>query len=155
MFRATLFAMGLTMLSCRGTDAPTQPPPPPPAAPTLLGPAMDAVIAQNDAPGCPFDVRFGAGFQIPFDWADVTTPVGLSGYEILVQREGAALPAVNRSVQVSEYLHLDCTTYVADQLLDAWVWKVRAVDRRGQFSEWAERRFSFAPCRIGQRPCGS
>jgi hypothetical protein len=151
MGRAILLAVGITTLACGGTNEPTQPPPP--AAPTLLTPANDAVIVQNDAPGCPFDARYGAGLQIPFDWTDVTPAAGLAGYEIQLQSERASLPALDTTVQVSEHLHLRCNSYVSDSFLDGWVWKVRAVDRSGQFGPWAERRFSYAPCRIGPRPC--
>jgi hypothetical protein len=114
------------------------------------------VIAQNDAEsGCPFHPVAGAGARISFDWSDVEAPAGLAEYQIHVQREGATIPIVDSVATSSRYLQLVCSSYVADPLLEGWIWRVRAVDRNGQTGEWAERRFSFGPCRIGRRPCGA
>ena len=114
------------------------------------------MIPQNDpTSGCAFHAAAGFGSRIAFDWTDVSAAAGLAGYEIQVAREGAAIPIVNASTQGSEYVDLACASYVVDRNLDNWIWKVRAVDRNGQFGEWAERRFSFAPCRIGRRACGT
>jgi hypothetical protein len=114
------------------------------------------VIPQNDpTSGCPFDVSAGAGFRIAFDWTDASAAGGIAGYEIYLQNETASLPRINSSTTTSSYVDLGCKTYVVDQYLEGWIWRVRAVDRTGQFGEWSERRFSFAPCRIGRRPCGT
>ena len=137
------------------TPTPT-PTPAPPELPILLAPEANAVIPQNDLnSGCPFDVERGAGYRIDFDWADLAAPAGLVGYEIQVQRQQTPDPLVYASVKTSEYHLQRCGGYVADQNLEGWVWSVRGVDRLGRLGPWAERPFSFAPCRIGQRYCGS
>jgi hypothetical protein len=119
-------------------------------------PEVNAVVTQNDsATGCPFDVRAGAGSLITFDWEDLAAPAGLAGYEILVQHRNAAFPIVEASATTSQYLYRACRSYVADPNLGGWVWRVRGVDRLGQFGPWVERSFSFAPCRIGRRHCGT
>ena len=157
--RETLLCFAaVSLFACGGSvTAPTPTPTPaPPGPPVLLTPAANAVIPQNNPnSGCPFDVMSGAGIRIDFDWADVTAPGGLAGYEILVQRQQSELPLVNTATTVSEYHFQRCGSYAAGANLDGWVWKVRAVDRLGQFGPWAERSFSYAPCRIGDRYCGS
>lgn len=163
--RLVVIAIALVATSCGETRTtatqptqPTTPPPPPapPARPTLLAPDADAVIPQNDpTAGCAFDGSRGAGFRIAFDWADVSASAGPARYEIRMQNEDASLPAVNTITETSDYVHLACSTYVVEHFLEGWVWKVRAIDRTGQVGEWAERRLSFAPCRIGRRPCGT
>ena len=160
--RSAVVALAVALaLACGESRTPAPPtlpttPPPPPSRPVLLAPEADAVIPQNNpASGCAFHPSAGAGIRIAFDWVDVTAPAGLAGYEIYAQGDRATIPIVNSSTQSSEYVHIACGAYVVDPNLQGWVWRVRAVDRNGQFSEWAERRFSYAPCRIGGRPCGS
>jgi hypothetical protein len=158
------FAASLMLLAACGggsTPPPTavatpSPPPAPPGRPVLIAPENDTVIPQNDPEsGCPADSFAGAGARISFDWSDVEAPAGLAEYQIHVQREGATIPVVNTPVAASRHLFLLCNAFVADALLEGWIWRVRAVDRTGQTSDWAERRFAFAPCRLGRRPCGT
>jgi hypothetical protein len=123
---------------------------------TLVAPEADAVVAQNDSTsGCPFDVRAGAGSLVTFDWEDLAAPGGLAGYEILVQKGSALFPIVEASATTSQYVYKGCRSFVADKNLGGWLWRVRGVDRLGQFGPWVERSFSFAPCRIGRRHCGT
>ena len=161
--RAAVAALILTLSAACGegpttpaTPAPSPTPPAPPSRPVLLLPEADAVIPQNDpATGCAAVSGVGTGLRVAFDWADVDAPAGLAHYEIHAQHEGSTFPIVDTTTRASQHVHVACGSYVVDSNLDNWVWRVRAVDLRGQASEWAERRFSYAPCRIGRRPCGS
>jgi hypothetical protein len=151
----------LTAGSCGGgRTAPTLPavsptPAPPPARPTLIAPAADAAIPQNNPEsGCAFHSSAGGGYRIDFDWEDVSAPAGLARYEIYAKRDQSIIPIVDTVTQSSDYVHVACSAYVADANLEGWTWRVRAVDRNGRFSDWVERPFSYAPCRIGRRPCG-
>jgi hypothetical protein len=160
--RAAVPALVLTLAVACGdgpatpaAPAPSPVPPAPPSRPVLLAPEADAVIPQNDpATGCAVVAGVGAGHRVVFDWADVDAPAGLARYEIHVQHEGSVIPIVDTITQASQHVYVACSAYVADPNLEDWVWKVRAVDARGQASEWSERRYSYAPCRIGRRPCG-
>jgi hypothetical protein len=131
------------------TPIPTPTPiPAPPGPPILLAPEANAVIPQdNPGPGCSYET----GFRIDYDWADLTAPAGLAGYQIRVQRQGSPLAAVDATVTMSEYHEQRCGVYVIGQNLEGWVWSVRGYDRLGQFGPWVERPFSFAPC--GQTYC--
>ena len=160
--RALVPVLALTLAVACG-EGPTVPAAPipsptpaaPPSRPALLAPEADAVIPQNDpATGCTAVPGVGTGLRVAFDWADVDAPAGLDYYEIHAQRDGATIPIVDTTTRASQHVHMACGAYVADQNLDNWVWRVRAVDLRGQASDWAERRYSYAPCRIGRRPCG-
>ena len=158
--RKSLFVIAAMLLVACGSDNPTAPvtptptqmptpiptptpTPAPPGLPILLAPEANAVIPQdNPSPGC----SYTAGYRIDFDWADLTAPAGLAGYEIQVKRQLAEFPALYASVTASEYHNQACGGYVIDQNLGGWVWSVRGVDRLGQFGPWADRPFSFGPC---------
>src|ERR1041384_1220310 len=52
-------------------------------APTLLSPAEGSRIPQNDpTTGCYFDYDHGHGFQIAFDWSDVSAATSYHIYAI-------------------------------------------------------------------------
>jgi hypothetical protein len=121
----------------------------------LVAPDPEALIRQNDpASGCAFHAAAGYGSRIVFDWGDVTAAAGLARYEIHVQHEGSAGALVDTIASSSEYVYLGCGGYVVERNLRDWVWKVRAVDRDGRASDWVERRFAFAPCRLDDGLCG-
>lgn len=111
------------------------------------------LIRQNDPTiGCPEDPASGHGFQIVFDWNDVP---GATGYQIVVALEGAAQPAVDESVDDSEFTHTACNTFVIDENLEGWRWRFRAQEGGETFGEWSVWfSFAFAPCRLaGDTPC--
>jgi len=121
--------------------------------PELVAPINGAVIEQNNPNiGCTLssEPTRGFGFQILFDWTDVAADVGVAGYELLAQHEGAALPIVNTFVQgASQYTLTSCNSFVQDAVLTGWQWRVRAKDTNGNVGPWTEMgAFVFAPCRL-------
>jgi hypothetical protein len=160
MSRTSLVVVAIAAASCgRDPAAPSLPvstaPLSPPGAPVLLEPAPGAVIPQTgEASGCAFHPS-GFGHRIVFDWAAPASAAGVESYEIHAQGPSATIPIVSTRVVASEHVYLACGSYVADRNLEGWVWRVRAVDLRGQTGEWAEGRFSYAPCRTRGRPCSS
>ena len=120
------------------------------AAPLLLAPGSAAVIPQNNPDiGCSLLAGAegrGYGFQIPFDWSDVD---GAASYEIFATFPGAALPIVNETTESSALTLTSCNSFVGDEGLSGWEWRVRAKDAAGTAGAWSETRvFDFAPCRL-------
>jgi hypothetical protein len=156
-------ACGLVTGACGGSlpTAGTPPPAPPPttlfvlAAPMPLAPGANTMISQNNTRiGCSFDVHAGAGFEINFSWTAGQASAMIRGYELNVERQGAALPAVSTLVGTTQYSDRQCNAFVIDQNRDGWGWKVRTIDGNGNRSEWSTIiPFSFKPCRIGTVPC--
>jgi hypothetical protein len=127
-----------------------------PAAPTLLRPTENMVIAQNDPGiGCEFHPARGFGFRVVFDWTDSASPEGISRYHLIVQQRNAPIPAVDTYVVDSTYTDLNCNGYVAERHSEDWEWRVRAEDNLGNMSPWSEAGlFQFAPCRLADgTPC--
>jgi hypothetical protein len=119
-------------------------------APLLVAPTAAAVIPQNNPDiGCslqPGGEGRGFGYQIPFDWSDVT---GAASYEIFAKFPGAALPIVDETTESSALTFTSCNSFVADGNLTGWEWRVRAKDAAGNAGEWSETRvFDFAPCQL-------
>jgi hypothetical protein len=128
-----------------------------PSTPVLLTPIGNASIQQNDPTiGCPFYPSRGYGFRIFFDWTDSSSQVGIAGYEIFAERESALVPIVDAFVTDSQLTVVSCNTFVIDQNLEGWRWRVRARDNSGNLGEWtAFAQFRFAPCRIEGTPCSA
>ena len=118
-------------------------------APALLSPLSEPLIIQNNADiGCTLSTEAtrGYGYRIDFDWADVE---GATGYEIFAEHAGSALPIVSAFVEGSSYTLTSCNSFVADDGLTGWHWRVRAFgsgETAGLWSEFAD--FVFEPCRL-------
>jgi hypothetical protein len=132
----------------RGEDA-TGKCEPPVLGPTLLEPDEGAVIQQNrDDIGCsliPWYQGKGYGFEIEFDWSDVPDA---ATYELETWREGSDPGSIVVDGS-SSYTSTECNTYVVDNNLQGWMWRVRAVDALGNASQWSQTgTYEFAPCRL-------
>jgi hypothetical protein len=129
-----------------------------PAPPVLLSPAQDGVIPQNDpSTGCSYETRAGYGFQIAFDWSDVSNPDGVAGYEIFLKQANATVPAIdNTLVTGSSFRFVRCAAFVTDFNASGWHWQVRTKDSQGTLGAWsAPRALRFAPCRLSNgAACG-
>jgi hypothetical protein len=116
-------------------------------------------IAQNDpATGCTLlpgpNATRGRGFRIAFDWADVESPAGISGYRIVATRVGAGLPVVDRFVEGSQFTLVSCNSFVEQGNLTGWEWRVQAEDSGGRVSEWSTAPFEFEQCILDdETPC--
>lgn len=132
----------------RGEDA-TGKCEPPVLAPILLEPTEGAVIQQNrDDIGCsliPWHQGKGYGFEIEFDWSDVPDA---ATYELETWREGSEPVSIVVDGS-SSYTSTECNTYVIDDNVQGWMWRVRAVDALGNASQWSQTgAYEFAPCRL-------
>jgi hypothetical protein len=135
---------------------PVAPAPPtlPLAAPRLLVPDEGAIVPQSPADLDCAPTKAGIrGNRIAFSWGD-GEPSEVKEYEIVLQHVGSLFPVFTKTVTEPHYVYLSCGTYINDQNLGGWEWKVRAVDKRGSPSDWSPARsLSFAPCRIGDESC--
>ena len=122
---------------------------PPPASLALTTPAADAVIVQNDpSTGCTLDANRGYGFVINFSWVNPQLK-GLKRYELVVQRTGSTLAALDVIVTGTSYRWLNCNAFVIDSNLTGWHWQVRALNNGTKVIAISElRAFSFASCRL-------
>jgi hypothetical protein len=120
----------------------------------LLSPGEGAFVPQNDAStGCPADATRGYGFVIEFEWK-ANHEKDVAAYQLFVQHPDAIYPIVDVIVRETTYTDLDCNTFVIDSHLEGWQWRVRALDRQGNFSDWAQGVFNFTPCRLADgTPC--
>lgn len=120
------------------------------SVPTLLMPINNAVVKQSDpASGCSANPTRGYGWRILFDWTDSTSPNGIQGYQLYVIDSGAAIPGIDTYVAKSESNEIACNSFVIDQNLQGWQWRVRAQDNRGNYSDWTPwSTFQYAPCRL-------
>ncbi|HZT28326.1 MAG TPA: hypothetical protein VFA33_00475 [Bryobacteraceae bacterium] len=120
------------------------------SVPTLLAPVNNAVVQQNDpATGCSANPAKGYGWGILFDWTDSTSSNGIQRYEIYVIHSGAPGPGIDTFVTKSEFSQVSCNSFVIDQNLQGWQWRVRAQDTRGNYSDWTPwGAFQYAPCRL-------
>jgi hypothetical protein len=121
------------------------------AAPSLIAPAENAYIRQNDpATGCANDPVWGHGFKVTFSWEPVQ---GASGYRIWMKHPSASVPVLDEAVPGPTYEFLRCTTAMG--VLESWDWKVQAIGADGAESGWsATRKLNFTSCRIGDVGCG-
>lgn len=156
--------MTLALSGCGGGSgggAPSAATGPPPTtlfvltAPALATPENGAEIEQNDpTTGCPFDNRRGYGFEATFSWAESDSSAGVASYELLVHRPQAQLAAIHESITATTYVWRSCNVFVAEPNLTGWEWRVRAIDRNAQVSDWSDTRaFNFRLCRVGGRQC--
>ncbi len=159
--RGTLYAVIalLSLLGMVGGCVPSTPSTTPfvLTPPSLIEPENNAVITQNDPTiGCSSIPQRGYGFSIIFNWAGSQASTGIAGYHLYVKNTTAIYPMIDRVVAQPPYISKNCNSFVIDRNLHGWEWRVRAVDGRGSYSEWSETRgFTFAPCRIGDTPCGA
>lgn len=108
-------------------------------APALFFPGANAIIPQNnpDTAFTPSSCSFGNGtwgFMINFDWADV----GNTGhYDIELQHNMAAFPALSTNTPDSEYQYVECSGFITDTNLIGWEWRVRAVDVDSMIGPWS------------------
>lgn len=125
----------------------------PVGVPEPLIPLNGTRIVQNNPDiDCSFDANRGFGFQIQFDWADVTAKDGVAGYELFVKQQGADLPLINNQfVEGSEFTFLACNDFVTDGNLQGWEWRVRARDSEGRVGDYSPTQtFEFEPCRLSE-----
>jgi len=122
---------------------------PPPASLALTTPAADAVIVQNDpSTGCTLDANRGYGFVINFSWVNPQLK-GLKRYELVVQRTGSALAALDVIVTGTSFQWRACNAFVIDGNLTDWHWQVTALNNGAKVIARSEQRaFSFATCRL-------
>jgi hypothetical protein len=117
----------------------------------LQVPTNNAVIRQNRSDiGCSLIVggeTRGFGYRIDFDWSDASRAV--IGYELFATKVGALLPIVNTTVAGSSFTLTSCNSFVEDQNLQGWEWRVRAKYSEVSFGNWTTPApFSFEPCRL-------
>ncbi|HEX6008717.1 MAG TPA: hypothetical protein VFZ50_01290 [Actinomycetota bacterium] len=122
----------------------------------LLSPEEGAVVPQNDpSTGCTPTPNAGFGSVIEFAWR-ANHLKDIAAYQLFVQHPNATFPLVDAVVNETSFTLLNCGAFVIDPFLNGWQWRVRALDGQGNFSDWAEGVFNFAPCRLADgRPCGS
>jgi hypothetical protein len=131
-----------------------QPPEPiiPPHGPVLYLPFNDQVIQQNNPDiGCAYHPQRGYGDAVEFDWSDIDAHS--VRYNIIVQRKGAAFPALNKLTFESAYSWISCNGFVLPRYLDNWEWRVQAhiteePDGPAIATKWSEGRFQFEECRL-------
>ena len=123
--------------------------PPPPANLTLIAPAPVAIIVQNDPlTGCALDANRGYGFEIDFSWVNAQLK-GVKRYELVVQRTGSTLAALDVIVTATSFRFRSCQGFVIDGNLTGWHWQVTALNNGTKVIAISELRpFSFAPCRL-------
>ncbi len=138
--------------------------PPPPASITLVTPVSGATIQQNDsalAGTCTLDPNRGYGFSVAYDWdAPLVKQKGgftaFGGSYHLVVQHGASTPALDVTVTTSSYTDLACNTFVIDNNLADWHWRVTAVKGGKVVADSGPRSFSFAQCRLASTaPCSA
>jgi len=119
-------------------------------APTLLSPAEGFRIPQNDpTTGCYFDHDHGYGFQIAFDWSDVSVA---TSYHIYAIGSNATFPIIDTIVVASRLFHRSCG-YVTDSNRRGWKWRVSSIGADGSVGPWsAERTWDFDPLVFPPRP---
>jgi len=140
----------LVSVICIGNAAVAKGPPPPPVPVTLLAPAADAVIVQNDlalAAVCPFNPTFGYGFRITFDWTDYQPESKVKFYTVELHHGASTFfTSLATTGPVSTYDYIACNSFVIDSNLTGWYWEV-IVDGKGKVVQNPEQRpLSFAPC---------
>ena len=113
-------------------------------------PINNAVVQQNDpATGCSLNPTSGYGSRIFFDWTDSTSPNGIQGYQLYFINSRATIPRIDTFVAKSEFIEIECNSFVIDQNLQGFQWRVRAQDNRGNYSDWTPwGTFQYAPCRL-------
>jgi hypothetical protein len=125
---------------------------------TLLSPAANVVIAQNDpATGCPATATHPYGYTITFNWSDSRSLRNGATYTVQMQRAGATFPiVVQEGLTTSTYVFTDCNGFIIDSNLSNWSWEVIRFRGSGALAtESAQRPFSFGPCRVsGGGACG-
>jgi hypothetical protein len=91
----------------------------------------------------------GFGFEIRFDWSDSRSSEGVAGYDLHVQSRTAVWPMIDQRLAESRLVFRSCNSFVIDEHLDNWEWRVQAVDALGNSSGWSDTRlFRFEPCRL-------
>jgi hypothetical protein len=123
--------------------------------PALIHPRSGTRVRQNDPTlGCPFDANRGYGFGVLFVWESLNNP-NVAAYQLLVQSSTATLPAVQAVTTESSYQWLACNSFVTDENVQSFTWKVRAVGVNGVLGAWSEtRRLPFGYCRKADgTPC--
>lgn len=122
---------------------------------TLLSPAQDAVLRQNDpSTGCPANSSRGYGTRLDLDWTAASHPSGVE-YEVRVQKIGARLALIDTVTSATDLTRISCGAYIIDTNLRDWQWQVRAHTGDGQTGAWAIGHFHYEPCRLDDgRRCG-
>ena len=115
----------------------------PEVAPTLLSPAENARIQQNNpATGCPPNPVLGYGFRIHFAWTPAISVKQVSGYELFAGYPGA-VPLVDAVVPDTGHTINVCGSASS---LDGWQWRVRARYSDGTAGPWSTTgTFGFDP----------
>ncbi len=116
---------------------------------TLLSPAANVVVAQNDpATGCPATPTHPYGYMINFSWSDSPLRNG-STYTVQIQHAGSTFPiVVGEGLTTSTYAFVDCNGFIVDANLSNWSWEVMRVRGNGAVARVsAQRFFRFGPCR--------
>ena len=99
----------------------------PPSVPVLASPADGAILPQ---PGAPWI----------FNWGNSSDPEsGINQYQIRVRRTGAASPKIDEKVTASNYSKILSAAVPASNCAD-WIWKVRAQNNEGLWSDWSTTR---------------
>lgn len=129
-----LTALAVALAACAPPVAPVEEEPGL-HAPTLLSPDEGSRIRQNDpTTGCYFDRGYGYGYQIAFDWSDVSAA---SSYHVYAIHSGSAFPVVDTIVVESRLFHRACNAYVIDSNLSDWKWRVASMGADGSVGPWS------------------
>jgi hypothetical protein len=144
-------ATALVSVTCIGTAAGARRPPPVPV--TLIAPAADVVIVQND-PALQticsgINPAYGNGFRITFDWTDYEPVSKVKTYTVELHH-GATIfsTSLDTTGAESTYDYIACGNFVTDSNLTGWYWQVIVNGKGPAVQDPEQRPFSFAPCRL-------
>ena len=118
---------------------------------TLIAPAANAVITQNDpslAGRCSPDATTrGYGYVIDFSWNLPPDLTHVKRYELVLQHDTTGIPIV---FNATSFQYLACNAFVIDNNLFNWHWQVSALNNGKKVIAVSAPSpfFSFALCRL-------
>ena len=135
-----------------------------PASPgviTLVTPAANAIVTQNDpvlATQCPANAARGTGYVIEFSWTLPSDVSQFKRYQVVLQH-GSSIP-IELDVDgasTTSFTHLSCNSFVIDTNLSGWHWQVNALGNGDKVVASSEQRaLTFGPCRLADAtPCNA
>lgn len=143
-------ATTLVSVTCIGNAAGGKLPPSVPV--TLIAPAADVVIVQNDsalAAVCPFNPTYGYGFRITFDWTDYQPASRVKTYTVELHHGATTFfSSLDTTGRESTYDYIACNNFVIDSNLTGWYWQVIVHGKGPAVQDTEHRPLSFGSCRL-------